>query len=154
LGGTLRRLSLARLVAADLPVWGMVSVGELAFVLPSTVAELLLYIVGPVIIIEDAEALRSLRRSASLVFPRWPPAAWLVLLPLGVEGYLAQRVDGWLHDSFVGALLAEIALATVVGAVVGLLEITMAHELVAADQMIAGRGNPPQPSPGAGATTS
>jgi len=154
LGGTLRHLPLARLVGADLLVWGIVSIGELAFVLPGVVAELLFCIVGPVIIIEDAGVLRALRRSARLMAPRWPLAVWLVLLPLSIESYLARRVGGWLHDSIVAALLVEIVLAIVVGAVVGLLEITMAHELVAADRSIAGPGSPPQPPRGAGPMTS
>ncbi len=129
----LRTLPYARLILANIVVAVTVVTGLALLVVPGLVAYTLLAIVGPVINIEGLAVRAALRRSVRLIRPRF----WLAFSAATVPLLFETWVEGGLHRIWEVGLLAGIGIhavfAVVVGATVGLLEVTLAHELIARD---------------------
>lgn len=131
----LRTLPYGTLVLANLVVLVVVEVGFLLLVVPGAIAMTLLAIVGPVVNIESCGVRDALRRSVHLVRPRFWLAFFAVTLPVmaeeGIEHTLTARV--W-DESLLAGFLVNTAFALAVGATVGLLEVTLAHTLIARER--------------------
>lgn len=127
----LREVPLVRLVLADLAAVGLIVLGAVAFVVPGVVLAVLLAIVGPVLVIEDLGVWPALRRSAQLVRPHALLTFLLVLLPSGLEESLVSWGEHATHGNTLLWLVVDVATTAVVGSFVGILEITLAHDLIA-----------------------
>lgn len=148
-----RGLPLSRLVLVDLVATALIFLGLLAFGVPGIVLATLLSIVGPLVVIEDLRVWPAIRRSAGLVWPRFFLTFFLVVVPTVAE----QALVSWLEQTGVREhlpvrLVVDVALTAVVGSFIGMIEITLAHELIADQrarltQKTAGR--PPDAPPAA-----
>ncbi len=127
----LREVPVARLVLADLAAVGLVVLGTAAFVVPGVVLAVLLAVVGPVLVIEDLGVWPALRRSMQLVRPHGLLTFLVVLVPSGAEEMLVSWADHVTHGHELLWLVADVATTAVVGSFVGILEITLAHGLIA-----------------------
>jgi hypothetical protein len=130
-----RTLPWRRLVVADLLVWGFTAAAALAFVLPGALVYTLLCITGPIIIAEDLGPWRAVRRSVRLVWPHFLLAAIVVTLPTVVEEVTSDLfLESSVLERFSVKILADVALAVFVTSAIGVLEVTMAHSLIASDR--------------------
>jgi hypothetical protein len=109
----------------------IVAVGAALFVLPGIVALALFGIVGPVINVEGHGVLPAFRRSAQLVRPKIALGLGLVALPLFLEHAIVHALEGLAWErSPIAASLALATFGVVVASVVGLVVVTLAHELM------------------------
>ena len=132
----LTSLPYGRLIAANLVVALVVGLGLILFVVPGVVAMTLLGIVGPLVNIERLSVREALRRSVRLVRPRFWLAFFGITVPVLAEEALEHPVTSALwNESFLVGLLVNAGFALAVGATVGLLEVTLAHDLIARDRM-------------------
>jgi hypothetical protein len=130
-----RTLPWRRLVFADLMVWGFTAAAALAFILPGALVYTLLCITGPLIIAEDLGPWRAVRRSVKLVWPHFLLAAIVVTLPTIVEEVTSDLfLEASVLERFSVKILADVALAVFVTSAIGVLEVTMAHSLIAHDR--------------------
>ena len=128
----LRELPFGRLILADLAAVGIISLGMLVLLIPGLIAAVLFGIVGPLIVIEDLGVRAALRRSAQLVRPHVLMTFLLVLVPMLLEESLLSWVEeAGAHEHLYLRLPADLALTVVVASFVGMLEITLAHGLIA-----------------------
>jgi hypothetical protein len=132
----LRTLPYRRLILANLVVVVLVEVGFLLFVVPGAIAMTLLAVVGPLINIEGHPVRDALWHSVRLVRPRFWLAFFGITVPIMVEEAVAHSITVavW-SESFVAGLTVNAVFALVVGATVGLLEVTLAHALIAKDRL-------------------
>ncbi len=129
---TLRRLPTWRLLLAGLASTALVVVGLLAFLVPGLVLVVLFAVVGPVIVIEDRRVWPSLKRSASLVWPHVPLVIVTVLIPMALDVQLSSWFEQfrWYEHPWI-ALPIDVGLTILVGGLVGVLEVTLTHALIA-----------------------
>jgi hypothetical protein len=141
----LRTLPVGTLMIGNICVVVIVVLGLIALVVPGLIFLTLLAIVGPLINIERHSALEAMRHSIRLVWPRFGLAFFGVTVPLTLEHALGHSLNlvVW-NDSFLAGLIVNALLAVLVGAVVGIVEVTLAHELIARDR--AGRALQGDPS--------
>ncbi len=127
----LRDLPIQRLVIADLVLGAVVFIGYSALVVPGIVAFTLLALVGPMVTIEKRDVADGFRRSARLVLGRpWLVFA-LVTLPVILEEAILQELEELLHArTQIGTLVAAPIGASLLGAAIGLVEVTLAYELI------------------------
>lgn len=131
-----RTLPYGRLVTANVVVVLVVEVGFLLLVVPGAVALTLLAIVGPLVNIEGHTVREALRHSVRLIRPRFWLAFFGVTVPVMLEEGFAHSITIAVWDeSFVQGFLVNVAFALVVGATIGLLEVTLAHALIAGDRL-------------------
>jgi hypothetical protein len=132
----LTSLPYVRLIAANLVVALVVGLGLVLFVVPGVAAMTLLGIVGPLVNIERLSVREALRRSVRLVRPRFWLAFVSITVPVLAEEALEHPVTSALwNESFLVGFLVNVGFALAVGATVGLLEVTLAHDLIARDRM-------------------
>jgi hypothetical protein len=129
---TLRRLPTWRLLLASSASAALVVLGLVLFLIPGLVLMVLFAVVGPVIVIEDLRAWRGLRRSAGLTWPH----VLLVVVTVLVPTTLDEQVSSWLehfrwYEHPWIALPLDVGSTIVVGGLVGVLEVTLAHALIA-----------------------
>ena len=128
----LRGLPTLRLIAATLLAALITAVGLALFLVPGLILMVLFSVVGPIVVIEGACAWRSLRRSAGLVAPHFFLAFVVVVVPVSAEEGLTswmERFD-W-YDRVLVRLPVDIVATLVIGGVIGVLEVTLAHALIA-----------------------
>jgi hypothetical protein len=128
-----RTLPLGRLVVADLVLAAATFVGVALFVIPGVIVFTLSSLVGPVITIEDRDVASAFRRCWQLVRPHFWLTFVLVTLPLQVEQLVLHAIhytDLFEHP-VLPALLLNGLLGTVIGSLVGLVEVVLAYELIA-----------------------
>ncbi|HEY4611040.1 MAG TPA: hypothetical protein VIH06_17625, partial [Ilumatobacteraceae bacterium] len=128
-------LPLGRLAAADVVLAVVTLAGLAVFVVPGVVAFTFLSLVGPVITIEDRSVGSALRRSWQVVRPHFWLTLLLVTIPLQVEETVLHAIhytDIFQHP-LVPAFLVNGLLGMVIGSLVGLVEVVLAYELIAAD---------------------
>ena len=131
-----RVLPLGRLVAADVLLTIATLCGLALFVVPGVVIFTLWSLIGPVITVEDRSIRSAFRRSWQLVRPHFWLTLFLVTVPLQVEQaalHAIQYAEIFDHP-FVPAFLLNGLLGMIVGSVVGLVEVVLADELIAASQ--------------------
>ena len=131
LGVAIRRLPLVSLLIADLVTSVLTAAGVAIFVLPGLAVFTFLSLSGAVIVSEGEPAFTALRRSAALVRPRFWLTARCVTLPIAIETALVHGVSVLDHGHpLIAAFVANAALGAAVGVAVGLVEATLALELI------------------------
>ncbi|HEY8215886.1 MAG TPA: hypothetical protein VIH82_02040 [Acidimicrobiia bacterium] len=126
----LRRLPLTRLLVADLVLVFGSAIAALACVIPGLVVFTLFGLVGPIVVSEDLHVVAAFRRSAHLVRPHFVMAFFLVTIPFLVEDQLLHGIDLDVGGHrLLGAFVVSAIIGASVGAIVGLLEVVLAHEL-------------------------
>ena len=93
---------------------------------------ILFAVVGPVIVIEDLGVWQGLKRSASLTRSHALLVIVTVLIPTTLDEELSSWFErfGWIEHVWVRVPL-DVASTIVVGGLVGVLEVTLAHALIA-----------------------
>ena len=131
----LRRHPMVRLVLAGVLVAVLVVAGAIAFFVPGLVLLVLLSIVGPLIAIEHIGIGAALVRSARLVSRHLLLVVVTVTIPLLLEGQpvrLLERYSGleapWARVS------VDVLTSVFLGGLVGVLEVTLAHALLAEER--------------------
>jgi len=106
--------------------------GLIIFLVPGLILMVLFCVVGPIVVIEGASAWRSLWRSAALVRPHFFLALVVIVLPTFAEESLTSWLErfGWYEGVFV-RVPVDVVVTLVVGGVIGVLEVTLAHALIA-----------------------
>jgi hypothetical protein len=129
---TIRRLPTARLILASILTTAAILLGLILLVVPGYVLMVLLCIVGPVIVIEDLRVLAGLRRSAQLVWPHLLLATVVSLVPAMLDEELTSWLErsGW-YESPLLHLGADILSTILIGGLIGVFEVTLAHALIA-----------------------
>jgi hypothetical protein len=136
LGTVLRTLPYRRLILANLVVVVVVQIGFVLLVVPGAIALTLLAIVGPLVNIEGHSVREALRHSVRLVRPRFWLAFGAVTVPFMLEEGIAHALTTTFWDeSLLAGFLVNVFFALAVGATVGLLEVTLAHALIARDRL-------------------
>ena len=131
----LRHLPYRRLVAADLALTALEAVAGVLFVVPALVLATLLCIVGPLVNIEGRSVRRTLVRSARLVAPHFLLAFCVVTLPTLLEHELVGLLELLvIHRSPLEVLVGFGVAAAFVFGLIGVIEVTLAHELVVRDR--------------------
>jgi hypothetical protein len=128
----LRRLPTMRLVAASIVSGALTVVGLLLLVVPGFVVMVLLAVVGPVIVIEDLGVWQGLKRSAELTRNHALLAIVTVLIPASLDEGLSSWFErfAWYEHPWV-QLPLDVGCTIVVGGLIGVLEVTLAHALIA-----------------------
>jgi hypothetical protein len=128
----LRGLPTGRLVLAGILAAALTLAGLLLLLLPGLLAMILFSLVGPLIVIEDLGAWASLRRSARLVWPHFYLVLTVVLVPAMLEQELSSWLEGlsWYEHPLVHLPL-DVASTIVVVGLIGVIEVTLAHALIA-----------------------
>ena len=123
-----------RLLSADVGFVAVVALGWALGIVPGLVLFTLWCLIGPVINIEDRGVLHSFGRSAELVRRHF----WLTLVLVTIPAVLESMVLHGFH--FVDAdrpLLAAFAVSALIGvtagAMIGLVEVALAHALIESD---------------------
>lgn len=131
----LRRLPTLRLIGASLLSAALTVAGLLLFLVPGFACMVLLAVVGPVIAIEDLSVLRGLRRSATLTWRHSLLVIVTVLIPTTLDEAFSswlEHFDWYAHPWIV--LPLDTGATVVIGGLVGVLEVTLAHALIAAQR--------------------
>lgn len=135
-GETFRTLPYRRLVTASLIVWALYLVGSSIAEVPAMVALSFFAIVGPVINSEGQPVWRAMRRSAGLVSHSFWITTLLITIPLIAEGWIAWAVQDALDGhSHVLQICIEVVIVSVLTPVIGVVEVTLAHELMRRDPL-------------------
>jgi hypothetical protein len=132
---TLRGLPVGRLIAASFLTAGLVLAGLFLFLVPGIVGLVLFAIVGPLIVIEDLGAWQALKRSAGLTRRHGLLVIVTVLIPTMLDEEVTTWFErfGWIEHVWVRVPI-DVASTIVVGGLVGVLEVTLAHALIADDR--------------------
>lgn len=129
----LRTLPYRQLIAADLLVSVAVLAGLGLFVLPGIILFTLFSLVGPIINIEHPGLRRAFERSAGLVRRNLRLSLLAVTAPVLAEELAHHGLEHLVigNGSIVSEALPGVLFSASVGALVGLVEVTLAHALVA-----------------------
>jgi hypothetical protein len=121
------RLVLASVVAAALTVLGL-----LLFLVPGFALMVLFAIVGPVIVIESRGVWSGLARSAGLTSRHGILVVVTVLIPTTLDEQLSSWLErfAWYEHPWIHLPL-DVGSTIIVGGLVGVLEVTLAHALIA-----------------------
>jgi hypothetical protein len=129
----MRVLPYGRLWVANLILVAATVAGALLFVVPGIIAFTLFALVGPIITVQDCSVSQAIGTSARLVRPHFLLVLVTVTLAVAVEQGLHQLVHTLLHDrsEFIAALFLDGVFAATVGALIGLVEVTLTYVLLA-----------------------
>ena len=132
LRGILRSLPTMRLILGGAFATALILAGLILLLVPGFMLMVLFCIVGPLIVIEDLPVWASLRRSARLVWPHFLLATIVVLVPTMLEEELTASLETfrWYENPLVH-LSIDVASTIFVGGLIGVLEVTLAHALIA-----------------------
>jgi hypothetical protein len=128
----LRGLPTLRLILASSLAAMLVIAGLLLLVVPGLILMVLLCVVGPLIVIEDLRPWAGVRRSARLVRPHFLLATIVVLVPTMLEEQLMSWLESypWYESPF-PHLTIDVASTIFIGGLIGVMEVTLAHALIA-----------------------
>jgi hypothetical protein len=128
-------LPLRRLAVADVLLALMTLAGLALGVVPGVVVFTLFCVVGPVITIEDRPVLDALRRSVSLTRRAFWSTLVLVTVPVQFEHAVLHAIHYTevFDHPVVPAILLNGALGAAIASFVGLVEVVLAHRLIARD---------------------
>jgi hypothetical protein len=145
-----RTLRIGRLLVADVALAAATVAGLALFVVPGVVVFTMWSLVGPLITIEDRSVRSALGRSWQLVRSNFWLTFGLVTVPLQVEQVVLHAVHytELFDHPVLPALVVNGVLGAVVGSVVGLIEVVLAYELIAASTPHRSPGSTPRPPPG------
>ena len=128
----IRSLPLLRLLAADIILVVAVTAGLALLIVPGLVIATLFGLVGPVIVQERRGLVDAFRRTYRVSRSAWRLIIVLVVIPVGIEHAVAELVLERAHEIHpIAEVTAEWLLAVTVGAAIGLLEVSIATELMA-----------------------
>jgi hypothetical protein len=132
LGVALGQIPVWRLIGASIAAAAFTVVGLLLFLIPGFVCMVLFAVAGPVIVIEDLGVWRGLRRSAVLTRSH----AFLVIVTILIPTTLDEELSSWFeHFAWYEhpwvQLPLDVGSTIIVGGLVGVLEVTLAHALIA-----------------------
>jgi hypothetical protein len=127
-----RNVPTVRLIVASLLAAGLIIAGILLFVVPGLLLMVLLCVVGPVVVIEHLHPWAACLRSAKLVWPHSLLATTVVLLPTVLEEELTSWLEtlSW-YESPLPHLTIDVGSTILVGGLIGVIEVTLAHALIA-----------------------
>jgi hypothetical protein len=127
-----RNLPTARLILASLLTTVLIVAGILLLVIPGLILVVLFCVVGPLIVIEDLRPWAGVRRSARLVWRHFLLATTVVLVPTMLEEELTSWLErlSW-YESPLPHLAIDVASTILVGGLIGVVEVTLAHALIA-----------------------
>jgi hypothetical protein len=132
----IHRLPHGKLVVADAILVTICGVLGLFFVIPGVIALTFFCLVGPVIVTEEHTVIDAFRRSARLVRPHFWMVLFLVVIPLLIEDQIMHGLDiNLIGSRIIDEFLVNAILGAVVGSIVGLLEVVLAHEFRARDPL-------------------
>ena len=133
----IRDLPYGRLIVADLLFAGVVVVLALGLLIPGLIAFTAFCLVGPVINIERTTVLGGFRRSAQLVRRAIGTTMLLVLVPNIVESQIEPAMAALGEaGSFWLFLAVNTAFAVTLGAGIAVVDVTLAHILIARDKAV------------------
>jgi hypothetical protein len=132
LGDVLRGLPTGRLIAGAFLSAAIVVAGLILFLVPGFVCMVLFAIVGPLIVIEDLGVRQALSRSAQLTRRHALLVIVTVLVPATLDEELSSWFErfAWIEHVWV-RVPVDVVSTIVVGGLVGVLEVTLAHALIA-----------------------
>lgn len=131
----LRRLPMVRLVLAGVLVAVLVTAGAIAFFVPGLVLLVLLSTVGPLIAIERIGIGAALVRSARLVWRHFLLVGVTVTIPLMLEDAPVRLLEGYARlETPLAAVSLDVLTSVFLGGLVGVLEVTLAHALLAEER--------------------
>jgi predicted secreted protein len=143
-GQVFKSLPWSRLIRGDLLVVLIVVIGLILLVIPGLIAITLLAIIGPVIEIEDKPVWQAVRRSAHLVRQKFWWVVLLATLPLAAVSEVESLAP---EPHSIAAALETLAIrgfgTAVLEAVIGLVLVELAYQLIALDQIRADAGGGP-----------
>jgi hypothetical protein len=127
----LGRLPTVRLILASLLTTAFTVVGLVLLLIPGFACMVLFAIVGPVIVIEDLRVWEGLKRSASLTRNHALLVIVAVLIPTALDEGLSSWFEhfAWYAHPWV-QLPLDVGSTIIVGGLVGVLEVTLAHALI------------------------
>jgi hypothetical protein len=136
IGHILRTLPYRRLIAANVLLSVLTTIGLAVFVVPGLIVFTLFCLVGPLITIERLPVLAAFRRSAQLIRHRLWLALLVVAIPVILETSVHHSIAEWVvgRESLLAAAVVGALFAATVGAFVGLTEVTLAYMLVQQEQ--------------------
>lgn len=142
IGAILRNLPYRRLIGAAILLGLVTSLGTLALLVPGIVLFTLFCLVGPLINIERLTVRAAFRRSRRLVRHAFFVTALVVTLPLFLEHELVHGLQIWVEHSYVLKAVVDGLLAAGVYSVTGMIEVTLAYELIDLDGASVPRDEP------------
>ena len=128
-GHVVRALPWRHLIVASLAVYFFETIGFALFVVPGLVASALLCLTGPLLVSEDLDAKHAMRRSAALVRHQPVLVAITVVIPLLIEGSLADFAGILLGHNVLLEIFFEVVITLLVASFLGVVEVTTAHHL-------------------------
>ncbi|HZP28769.1 MAG TPA: hypothetical protein VFC99_07445 [Acidimicrobiia bacterium] len=134
IGDILRHLPYRRLVVADVLLGVLTGAASLALLVPGLLFFTFFCLVGPLINIERLPVRAAFARSFHLVRPAVLVVAAVVTLPVVAEHELAHALQIWAEHSYALKAAVDGGLAAVVYSIVGMVEVTLAYELIARDR--------------------
>jgi hypothetical protein len=128
----LRGVPTLRLVLAGVLATALIIAGLILLLVPGFILMVLFCVVGPLVVIEDLRVWASMRRSARLVWPHFFLATIVVLVPTMLEEELTSSLETfrW-YDSPFAHLSIDVASTIFIGGLIGVVEVTLAHALIA-----------------------
>jgi hypothetical protein len=140
----LRTLPYRRLIMADIVLGVTTAAGSLLFLIPGLVLFTLFCLVGPLVNIEGRTVRQALARSYRLVRPVFFVTAVVVTLPVIAEHELVHALQVLAFGSYLLKALVDGVSGAVVYSVVGMVEVTLAYELIDRDRAGERAGNVPR----------
>ena len=127
-----RHLPFTRLVVTSFVATALIAAGFVAFIVPGFVLLVLWSILGPLIVIEDLRVFPALRRSARLVWPHFLLALVVVAIPTLLEDVPLSMLErfSWYEQPLV-RVPVDVLATLVLGGIIGVIEVTLAHALIA-----------------------
>lgn len=136
-----RELPWRPLLVVDVVVNVAASIGLALFFLPGVAVYTAFGLVGPVVVQERRGARAALRRTWEITRPHWRMVLGLVVVPLGIEHALAEFVRHLVaSDGLLAVVAVEWLIALTMLAAVGVVEVSLATELMARTPDAAERG--------------
>ena len=124
-----RALPWRQLIVASLTVYLFETIGFALFVVPGLIASTLLCLTGPLLVSEGLDARRAIRRSAELVRRQPLLVTITVVIPLVIEGSLADFAGILLGHNLIVEIAFEIVITLFMASFLGIVEVITAHDL-------------------------
>jgi hypothetical protein len=136
LAETFKTLPYLRLMLASFIVWGLYLVLGAIGEVPAMVALSFFAIAGPIVNSEGQPVFAALRRSAKLVRHAFWVTTVLITVPLVAEAWIAWAVEDALHgQSQALVICVEVVIVMILTPIIGVVEVTLAHELMRRDPL-------------------
>jgi hypothetical protein len=142
IGDVVRQLPYRRLIGAAILLGLVTGAGSLLLFVPGVVVFTLFCLVGPVINIEGLTVRAAFGRSRRLVRRAFFVTALFVTLPAFVEHEVAHGLQIWAEHSYYLKAIVDGLIAAAFYNVIGMVEVTLAYELIDLDRASVPRDEP------------